>query len=160
MRRVCPEKFGGVENNSTEELVALLDIAPTLLDYAGLQAPEIMDGSSLRPIIDKKPVDWRDTIFLENLYTGQNYPRVEAVRDHRYKYIRYFDKAREVDYQTSLKASYNGEPPVYEEFYDLQSDPSEETNLIAAPEFDDLIDEYRNRNKKLLSKALEPKSKD
>ena len=65
-----------------------------------------------------------------------------------------------MDYQTSLKASYNGEPPVYEEFYDLQSDPLEEINLIAAPEFEDLIDEYRNRNKELLSKALEPKSKD
>ena len=37
-----------------DSLVGIIDIAPTLLDIAGVVPPERMDGKSLKPILDDR----------------------------------------------------------------------------------------------------------
>ena len=46
-----------------------LDFAPTLLDYAGAQIPAVMQGRSLRPLMERAqpPSDWRQEFFYEHL---------------------------------------------------------------------------------------------
>ena len=52
-----PSQFRGRQIDS---LVSSLDIPRTILDYAGVEAPDFMDGSSLRPLIEGKHTSWRD----------------------------------------------------------------------------------------------------
>ncbi|MGC6425828.1 MAG: sulfatase-like hydrolase/transferase [Akkermansiaceae bacterium] len=133
-------------------LVQSIDIAPTLLDYAGAPIPSSMQGKSLKPLLEEKVIQIRQFAFAENLWS--NYfgnPRIESLRGPRFKYIRYFKNGRErwskatkktlykvtpamaAHYASSLNASIMGEQPVYEELFDLEVDPLETTNLINEP---------------------------
>ena len=136
------------ENN---DLVALVDIAPTLLDLTNTPVPETYQGYSLKPLMLGEPVNWRQEIFLENMMTIQNYPRMEGVRSHEWKYIRYFDKKKDQLYAEMSVASINGEQPIYEELYDLANDPQEIHNVIADPANAAIVKSMRKKNAKLVS---------
>jgi arylsulfatase A-like enzyme len=137
--------------DKSNELVALVDVAPTLLDLTSTAIPEEMQGHSLAPLmqVDEQNADkvsWRQEIFLENMMRGQNYPPMEGVRTHKWKYIRYFEKKKKQSYAQRSVASINGEKPIYEELYDLENDPHEITNLIAEPTYEGVIQQLRNKN--------------
>lgn len=101
-----------------EEMVLDIDIAPTLLDLAGVQAPAHMQGKSIATLAEKKDLPWRQ----EWLYEYYEYPGWENVRPNRgirtkrYKYIHYYLEPQEF------------------EMYDLESDPGEINNLYGKPE--------------------------
>lgn len=62
-----------------------------MLDYAGIERPDTFQGNSLRGLIkgDDEPV--REYVFSEKLWsTHLGNPRIEAVQDKRWKYIRYY----------------------------------------------------------------------
>lgn len=110
----------GIDAGQTiEALVNNTDIAPTVLDYAGVELPEQFVGRSIQAVINgDTPDDWRQHIFYEYYweYDFPMTPTTFGVRDNRYKYIRYhgiWDR---------------------NEFYDLQADPAEMHNLIEVPE--------------------------
>src|SRR5262245_41074968 len=99
-----------------------IDVAPTFLDYAGVENPKGTDGRSLRPLLDGKASGWRDHWFYEHHFHARGskegaIPRTEGVRTAGWKYMTYIDEK---------------EP--YEELYDLKNDPREEHNLAADPE--------------------------
>jgi len=98
------------------EIALSLDIAPTLLEVAGLQPGAEVQGRSLVPVLKKEAREWR-TSFLIEYFTDTVFPRIRnmgyvAVRTSRHKYINY----RELQGM--------------DELYDLDKDPYEETNLI------------------------------
>jgi len=128
------------------ELVALVDIAPTLLELTNTPVPAEMQGKSLKPLMKGDKPQWRQEIFLENMMTIQNYPRMEGVRTHKWKYVRYFDKKKDQPYAAMSVASINGEQPIYEELFDLENDPHEISNLIAEPVYTEVVKELRNKN--------------
>ncbi len=84
---------------------------------------------------------------------GQNYPRMEGVRSKDFKYIRYFDKKKDQHHILSLTASIRGETPIYEELYDLKSDPREEKNLAGSPAYGKVLEKYRERCRELVAEA-------
>jgi N-acetylglucosamine-6-sulfatase len=107
---------GGLPAGTTvEEVAANIDIAPTVLEAAGLQPPSsTMDGRSLLPLARGQRMPWRDSLLYE-YYWERNFPQtpaMHAVRGSRYKYIRYYGL-----WDT-------------DELYDLQADPLETRNLI------------------------------
>ena len=60
---VIPDKFNETDPNSkSERLISFLDIAPTILDLAGISVPEYMDGISFHLMkIDtslRRGIDW------------------------------------------------------------------------------------------------------
>ena len=114
----------------SEELVVSLDLAPTILELAELPVDDEMQGMSLIPLMYHKTVNWRCDFFAENLFTGQNYPRIEAVREKELKYIRYFSKSHRIPYRQLLVSSIEGEAPIFEELFDLSKDPQERKNLV------------------------------
>jgi arylsulfatase A-like enzyme len=107
-----------------------IDLAPTLLDLAGLPVPERMQGKSLAPLIrnGKAPKDWRTEFFYEHLTFPKRIPPSEGVRTERWKYFRWV-----------------GVNPVIEELYDLQADPLEERNLAGKKEHKQTLDDLRKR---------------
>lgn len=111
-----PSEQRGTRRN---EMALLIDLAPTFLDWAGLDAFEPMQGVSFAPIVrGEKPDDWRTEFFYDHYYRPDIIPASEAVRTERWKYIRYVDRE-----------------PLYEELYDLRDDPLEANNLAAYPEY-------------------------
>jgi len=73
-----------------DAFVLSIDVAPTILAYAGVAVPQFMQGRNLIELMKNPDMAWRQDIFLENLYVGRNNPLIEAVRDKEWKYIRYF----------------------------------------------------------------------
>ena len=98
-----------------------------MLDMAGIERPERMQGESLVPILHGQEPEWRDEFFYEHMFDiGKRIPMSVAVRGTQYKYIRYL-----VD------------DPRNEELYDFKNDPDEATNLIDDPQYADLLKEMR-----------------
>ncbi|MGH7129837.1 MAG: sulfatase/phosphatase domain-containing protein, partial [Planctomycetaceae bacterium] len=94
-----------------------IDLAPTILDLAGVQTPKTMQGRSLRPLLEGQvPDDWRTAFFYE--YFEENpfpTPTVFALRTETAKLVRY---------------------PGHEDWtqlYDLRTDPHEMNNLADDP---------------------------
>jgi arylsulfatase A-like enzyme len=71
-----------------DALVSFIDVTPTLVDVAGGQTPESLDGRSFLPVILGKSKTFRDKIYAT--HTGDKQMNVfpqRCVRDGRYKYI-------------------------------------------------------------------------
>lgn len=116
------------------EMTLGIDMAPTICDIAGVEAPERMQGKSLQPIVHgKAPEDWRDAFFYEHWFNanGRITPS-EGIRDQRWKYARYLklDKIEEGESR-------------YEELYDLKTDPHETVNLASDPRYAGVLEEQR-----------------
>jgi arylsulfatase A-like enzyme len=82
----CPLLFSGPgipANRSSDALTYLLDIFPTVLSLAGISRYPEVDGRDLSPIWQGKTEKVRDSVFL--VYMDE----IRAVRDERYKLIRY-----------------------------------------------------------------------
>jgi len=119
----CPELLQG--GNTMTPMIQNIDVAPTILEVAGVEKPEQMQGRSIIPLLKGGSVEWRDKIFYEYYweYDFPHTPTMHGVRTDRYKLIRYHGV-----WDTN-------------EFYDLQEDPNEMNNLIASPEHEELIKE-------------------
>jgi arylsulfatase A-like enzyme len=100
-----------------------IDMAPTILDLAGLSVPQGIQGRSIVPFLKGSVVGWRTEIFTEHLWDLPEIPQTEAVRTEQWKYIRY------------------PQHPEFEELYNLQNDPVEKNNLV----FDKRYSEIRGK---------------
>ena len=111
----CPELFEG--GTVVEQVVANIDIAPTVFEAMGIQKPPHMDGQSFLALGQGRETPWRD-YFLYVYYWEKNYPHTPtqfALRGDRFKYITYYGL-----WDT-------------DELYDLQADPGETKNLLHDP---------------------------
>ena len=100
----------------TADAMALnIDIAPTLLEMAGIEVPKSYQGRSLTPLLLGEAKGWRTAFFCEHLFVHPDIPQWEGVRDERYVYARYFTQK-----------------PAYEFLHDLKEDPQELKNLARA----------------------------
>ena len=104
------------------QMVQNIDIAPSLLEAAGVSAPvntPRMDGRSFWPLLQGRTVTWRSHILYE-YHWEWNFPATPttfALRTDRWKYIYYhgiWDR---------------------DSLHDLQTDPHERHNLIHVPAF-------------------------
>jgi N-acetylglucosamine-6-sulfatase len=109
-----------------DALALSIDLAPTLLELAGVAGEHPVDGRSLAPLLrGESPPDWR-TSFLIEYFSDSVFPRVrnmgyQAVRTEQYKLIRY----------TELDGM--------DELYDLRADPYELVNVIDQPAFQETL---------------------
>jgi arylsulfatase A-like enzyme len=110
----------GLKSALVDEPVLNIDLAPTLIQYAGLRAPAEMQGQSWRPLLERKnpgpPPGWRTSFFYEYFFEhGFPVPTLFAVRTETAKLIKY----KEHDDWTEL--------------FDLVKDPYEMKNLNREP---------------------------
>ena len=87
-------RMPGVAAGKRDHLVAIdLDLAPTILELAGLRAEG--DGASLLPILRDPEATWRQEVFLEG-FGVRGAPPWAAVRTERHKYVEHADGQREL----------------------------------------------------------------
>lgn len=125
----------GIPENMTgtkpDQLALNIDVAPTILDMAGIPVPDEMDGISLYPHLRGSEAPSRKDFFLEHvgiIEVENPIPDSRGVRSGEWKYIRYV----------------NVEPEV-EEMYHLKEDPLESRNLANDPEYSEIKDQLRER---------------
>ncbi|MFC1562643.1 sulfatase [candidate division KSB1 bacterium] len=131
----CPKIFK--RGTKVRQMVANIDIAPSILDIAGITPPENMDGNSFFKLARGESIKWRKTLLYEYFWE-RNYPQtptIHAIRTDRYKYIRYHG-IWDMD-----------------ELYDTQNDPEETINLINNPAFQKIAEELHTGLFELLKQS-------
>jgi arylsulfatase A-like enzyme len=127
---------GFQDGGTVEDLVNLIDLPVTLLDAAGIEVPDRMEGESvLRILDDDRDDDWRDAVFVQQMSVEEI---GRTVRTDRWKYA-VSAPAGDTDE--------NPQPDEYEErfLYDLWSDPDERRNLIGDTSHMDTATSLRER---------------
>lgn len=100
-------------------MVQNLDLAETILDFAGITIPEEMQGLSMKPLLQGDVSSIREDVY----YHYYEFPGVHAVKRHygirnqRFKLIRFYNDCQEW------------------EFYDLETDPDETENRYGDPAY-------------------------
>ncbi len=130
------------------EPVSLVDVPATLLEAAGLPAPETMHGRSLLPLARREAADWPEEVFMQISESMV----ARAIRTDRWKYCVYApDKRGGQDAASDAYVEY--------QIYDLAADPHEQVNLIGRRQYRDVFDDLRDRLLRRLTEAGEPAAK-
>ncbi len=113
----------GTTNN---EMVMNLDIAPTLLEAAGVPVPADMQGISILPLLKSNKVKGRQTIYYHYYENGEHAVSPHfGIRTKRYKLIRFYTRVN------------------CWELYDLEKDPSEMNNLFGKKGYEKITQQLK-----------------
>jgi arylsulfatase A-like enzyme len=122
-----PGKIAAGSENS--DIITNIDFAPTMLEAAGIQAPEEVQGRSFfRNLQGDTPRDWRQSMYY-HYYEFPYWHHVQphyGIRNQQYKLAHFY---------------YNID--VWE-FYDLEKDPDELNNEIGNPDYAEIIREMKD----------------
>lgn len=139
---------------TTMSVASSVDIAPTVLDLAGIEPPQTFQGRSLVPIVKDASAEVREFAYAE--HNWHDYRAFErAVHSRRYAYIRNWlpyqegtppaDAVRSPTYVEMMKLRDENKlteeqmqvfqvPRRAEELYDVERDPECLRNLVDQPE--------------------------
>lgn len=142
-----------------DRLISFVDFAPTLLSWAGIEPPPVMQGKAQFGVF--RDITARNYVFASSDRFDGMYDKLRSVRTKRYKYIRNFNTdishALPVKYREQMPMMQNmmtlqaaGEldsiPSLWfrtskpeEELYDLESDPFELENLSEKVQLKDTL---------------------
>ncbi len=146
----------------TDELVSFLDMAPTALHLAGVEIPDHMQG---RAFLGPELSDERTYVYAGRDRMDERYDMQRAVRDKRFKYIRYYESYKPycqymntpekgAIMQAIREAESKGTIPTEgqhiialqkpdEALYDVNNDPHELNNLAGNPAYAQKLEEMR-----------------
>lgn len=125
---------GFMQGGQMRELVSLIDLPPTLLDAAGIEVPDAMQGRSVLPLVHRKPVEWPEEVFVQISESQVG----RAIRTQRWKYAVVAPDAH-------AKHDAGSDRYVEELLYDLEADPYELTNLAGIEAYRSVADELKDR---------------
>jgi len=118
-------------------LVSSLDLAPTVLELAGVPVPETVQGRSLWPLLADARAPWREVLLYEYFQEyGPGVPTILGVRSEGLKYITYPDLPDDIG-----------------ELYDLERDPLELRNLIRDPAYRGVLETMQRALEQQLSET-------
>ena len=128
----------GITGHVSDAMVMNIDIAPTILDFAGVPIPDVMQGRSLRPLMEGQPVaDWRTSIYYayyENSWALHGKGEEAMAEPYRYFTPHRVGPHRGVRTQRYKLIEYYSEGD-YQELFDLQEDPHELNNVNYDPSY-------------------------
>ena len=114
----APERFGIGPRRVCDAPVGLEDIMPTVLDMAGVDMPDTVEGRSLVPLMHGEDADWRPHIQIE---CGGAF---QCLTDGKEKFVWFTGDGRE-------------------QFFDLAEDPGELHDLANDPSHQERIAWWR-----------------
>ena len=147
------------QNTTSNSLLTIVDVLPTLVDIAGGNINSF-DGKSFLPILKNQRNEINDFIFgvstRQNVRYGKVFPS-RMVSDGSFKLIlnfnsldrhkKYLGENKFINEFIELGAKAYPNIP-YEELYDLKTDPFEKNNLANKSDYRELIEELTNNLKK------------
>jgi N-sulfoglucosamine sulfohydrolase len=152
----------------SDALVEYVDIVPTILDAAGVPAPDVLDGRSFLPVLSGAAVTHKTHVYglqtTRGIINGSDHFGIRSVRDARYRYIRNLAPEAtfrnfatgEATFKTWERMAAAGDPHALrlvhdyqhrpaEELYDCEADPWNRTNLIGEESLAAVREELRGR---------------
>jgi len=132
-------KPGSINNN----LLMNLDIAPTVLEAAGVTIPADMQGESFLPLVKHNNIKGRDALYYHYYENGEHSVSPHfGIKTKRYKLIRFYKRVSNW------------------ELYDLQKDPSEMNNLIDGKKYQRQIIKLKDELLKLIKQYDDKEAED
>lgn len=118
------------KGKSSDALVELVDLYPTLADICSLSVVKNLHGKSFSPLLDQPDLSWKKAAFSQ---TPRPYQRPDeamgrSIRTNRYRFVEW----------TGTKIS----EPLYE-LYDYKDDSPEKVNLAKQPGYQHIMDELK-----------------
>ena len=107
----------------TEHLCSLIDLLPTVCDYAGVEAPDSMPGLSMKPLVGGGEPEWRKKLLIECE-------------------IGYGIRTKDLLYARHDSGKNN------EQLYDMVRDPGQTRNFIDDPSLASQLNDLRETLKK------------
>ncbi len=109
-------------------MVLNMDIAPTLLQAAGVQIPNDIQGQSMLPLFGKSAQKGRDIVYYHYYENGEHAVSPHfGIRTSRYKLIRFYKRVEAW------------------ELYDLKNDPQEMHNLYADKRYQGTVKQLKQQ---------------
>jgi arylsulfatase A-like enzyme len=116
----------GVKPRRSDALISHPDLMPTVLEIAGVDVPEVVQGKSILPVVKGERDAHREfVISTMPLYNPGEATRVVDNFDRR---VEEFLPATITTHKWSLLYAREGAPV---ELYDLEADPGQERNIAA-----------------------------
>lgn len=166
-RHLMPDEMG----SHSERMVSFVDLAPTILNAAGVEIPGYMQG---QPFLGDNVPESKDYAFVFRGRMDERYDLIHGVRSRKYLYIRnyyperiygqhleYLWKSRALrDWEKLYKEgklndaqSAYWETKPYEELYDIENDPHNINNLARDPEYADILTELSQEVNKWIAET-------
>lgn len=159
-----------------QAMASWVDVAPTVLDWAGVKAPPVMTGRSLLPVLDEEnPKGWDVVYGSHQFHEITMYYPCRMIRTREHKYVLNLANRLEFPMAADLYGSATwqgvlkrgdkaiGKRPLdsfvnreKEELYDLTKDPEELKNVAADPRYADVLKDLRGRLKEWQEKTKDP----
>ncbi|MDA0335797.1 MAG: sulfatase [bacterium] len=170
----------GAAEVECDAMVNWSNIAPTVLDWCGVEAPDelpvALPERSLLPILDEAhPAGWEETFTSHTFHEVTNYYPYRALRGRRYKYVRnlYPELTRPLPSDLWASTTWQavldedlammGQRPTAaflhqraEALFDIQSDPVEAVNLIDDPSLQDVAQQMRRKVQRFRMATKDP----
>lgn len=128
-----PPAWGESSASHVDRPVCLQDVMPTILDAAGVDVPQQVDGTSMLPLMRDENVPWRPYVHGEHAACYSEDQEMQYLTDGRWKYI-WFTRT-------------GGE-----QLFDLVNDPYETADLAAAPAHQGDLARWRSEMVNVLSR--------
>ncbi|KAA5543844.1 sulfatase-like hydrolase/transferase [Roseiconus nitratireducens] len=165
-----PERFRvddqGTPGTVSDRLVSSIDFGPTVLNLAGVDVPEIMQG---RPFLGTDAAEPRDYVYGARDRMDERYDIIRMVRDKRFKYLRNYEplksyyqyintaekgatmqelrRGHEAGKLTEVADAYFAPSKPVEELYDCDADPHEINNLADDQAYADVLQRMRSAHR-------------
>lgn len=162
-----PEKVKA--GSRSDAIINNTDFAPTLIELAGGQTPDYMQGSSFKTILEtgQEPADWQQETYYRywmHMAHKHNNPAHFGIRTKDYKLIFYYGldfMERNTNAQAwahnPASMSYFQTPAAWE-FYDLKNDPHEMDNKYGDETYSSVINDLKGRLKAIRAQVKEDDS--
>ena len=135
----------------TRDFALNVDFPETFLDYAGIEIPDFMQGTSLRPVMEAStPDDWQTSMYYrywEHLSVEHRVGAHYGIRTHDHKLIYYYGEAL-----GNAHTADESRTPEWE-LFDLKADPYEMENVYHDPAYQEIVEKLKEELYQLKSKV-------
>ncbi|MBB6453238.1 arylsulfatase A-like enzyme [Salirhabdus euzebyi] len=146
-----------------DELLCNIDLMPTLIELAGGNVPDGLDGKSFLPLLADETYEERESFFCELSWHDRYHP-MRGIRTKKYKYIRNFEEGPKVYLPYDLHESLTGQEvrdEYYvsnseEELYDLEKDPLEQNNVADDQQYSHIVKDLREKVEQWMKESNDP----
>lgn len=139
----------------SDAIIENIDFAPTLLDIAGVETPDYMQGKSFKHILEtgKEDKDWKKDAYFQYWMHMAHHdnPAHFQIRTKDYKLIFFYGRRAHPAPRAAREKMIT--PPGWE-LYDLKKDPYEMNNVYDDPAYSEIVKKLKNRLKEKREEIL------